>query len=172
MIDASAENIAILSQVQSVYLTKALFFTGRLLPEPHPRSSIRWLRDKWQQTTRDWEMSALSLQISNCQRQSQLKGRGEEEIVVSSVMMADDEDDQLPSNGNCCWWLINHCPLLSAMSSRSLRSSEQGLLLVSFARTSTKQSRAFSVVGPSIWNGLPSQLRMLPRALSPAFFLT
>src|SRR6218665_633373 len=56
------------------------------------------------------------------------------------------------------------CPLHSAMSSRSLRSSQQGLLLVPFARTSAKQSRAFSVVGPSIWNGLPSQLRTLPRA--------
>src|SRR6218665_4160608 len=33
-----------------------------------------------------------------------------------------------------------------------------------FPRTSAKQSRAFSVVGPSIWNGLPSQLRTLPRA--------
>src|SRR6218665_3914596 len=63
------------------------------------------------------------------------------------------------------------CSLHSAMSSRSLRSSQQGLLLVPFARTSAKQSRAFSVVGPSIWNGLPSQLWTLPRALSPAFFL-
>src|SRR6218665_449248 len=35
------------------------------------------------------------------------------------------------------------CPLLSAMSSRSLRSSQEGLLFVPFARTSTKQSRAF-----------------------------
>src|SRR6218665_3508877 len=42
------------------------------------------------------------------------------------------------------------CPLRSAMSSRSLRSSQQGLLLVSFARTSTKQSRDSSVVGPSM----------------------
>src|SRR6218665_241191 len=62
------------------------------------------------------------------------------------------------------------CPLLRAMSSRSLRSSQQGLLLIPFARTSTKQSRAFSVVGPSTWNGLPSQLRIFPRALSLAFF--
>ena len=64
------------------------------------------------------------------------------------------------------------CPLHSAMSLRSLRSSQQGLLLVPFARTSAKQSRAFSVVGPSLWNGLASQLRTLPRALSPAFFPT
>ena len=28
----------------------------------------------------------------------------------------------------------------------------------------------FSVVGPSIWNGLSSQLRIFPRALSPASF--
>src|SRR6218665_1540401 len=62
------------------------------------------------------------------------------------------------------------CPLLSAMSSQSLRSSQQGLLLVPFARTSTKQSRAFSLVGPLIWNGLPSQLRIFPKAFSPAFF--
>ena len=62
------------------------------------------------------------------------------------------------------------CPLCSAMSSRSLHSSQQGLLLVPFARTSAKQSRAFSMVGPSIWNGLPSQLRIFPRALSPVFF--
>jgi len=45
------------------------------------------------------------------------------------------------------------CSLLSAMSSRSLRSSQQGLLLI---RTSTKQSGAFAVVRPSTWNGLPS----------------
>src|SRR6218665_1104764 len=63
------------------------------------------------------------------------------------------------------------CPLLSAMSSRSLRSSQQGFLLVPFARTSTKQSRAFSVVGSSIWNGLPSELLIFPRASSP-FSLT
>src|SRR6218665_4072043 len=62
------------------------------------------------------------------------------------------------------------CPLHSAMSSRFLHSSQQGLLLVPFARTSAKQSPAFSVVGPSIWNGLPSQLRISHRALSSAFF--
>src|SRR6218665_3041266 len=36
----------------------------------------------------------------------------------------------------------------------SLRSSEQGLLFVPFARTSTTQAHVFSVVGPSVWNGL------------------
>src|SRR6218665_3777248 len=62
------------------------------------------------------------------------------------------------------------CPPLSAMSSRSLRSSQQGLLLVPFARTSTKQIRAFSVVSPSTWNGLTSELRIFNRTTSPAFF--
>jgi len=64
------------------------------------------------------------------------------------------------------------CPPLSALCSWSLHSSQQGLLLVPFARTSTKQIRAFSVVGPSTWNGLPSELRIFDRILSPAFFLT
>src|SRR6218665_363687 len=62
------------------------------------------------------------------------------------------------------------CPTLSAMSSRSLRSSQPGFLLVPIARTSTKQIRAFSVVGPSTWKGLPSELRIFNRTTSPAFF--
>src|SRR6218665_844485 len=71
------------------------------------------------------------------------------------------------------------CPPLSAMSSRCVlyvlfqifsSSSQQGLLLVPFRRTSTKQIRAFSVVGPSTWNGLPSELRIFNRTTSPAFF--
>src|SRR5688572_23339950 len=62
------------------------------------------------------------------------------------------------------------CPVLSARGSRSLRSSEQGLLLVPFARTSTMQNRAFSVRGPSTWNDLPLELRLVPRTFSPTFF--
>src|SRR6218665_3411235 len=52
------------------------------------------------------------------------------------------------------------CSLLSAMSSRSLRSSQQSLLLVPFARTSTMQSRTFFVVSFSTWNGHHSQFRV------------
>ena len=59
---------------------------------------------------------------------------------------------------------------LSTRSLRSLRSAEQGLLTVPFARTSTKQNRAFSVVGPLIWNCLPLTLRLLPRTPSQTFF--
>src|SRR6218665_1762361 len=51
----------------------------------------------------------------------------------------------------------------------SLRSAEQSLLHVPFARTSTMQSRAFSVVGPLAWNGLPLALRSLPRVFSQKF---
>ena len=34
----------------------------------------------------------------------------------------------------------------------------------------TRQKRAFSIVGPSVWNGLPSDLRSLPRDLSRSFY--
>src|SRR6218665_2053781 len=43
------------------------------------------------------------------------------------------------------------------------------LLHVPFARTSIMQSRAFSVVGPLVWNGLPLALRSLPRVSSQKF---
>lgn len=57
------------------------------------------------------------------------------------------------------------CPLLSAMSSRLLLSSQQGLILVSLSRTSTEQTRAFSVIGLSTL-----KLRIFPKALSSANF--
>jgi len=61
------------------------------------------------------------------------------------------------------------CPSLTARSTHRLRSAEQGLLHVPFARTSTMQSRAFSVVSPLVWNGLPLALRSLPRVFSLKF---
>ena len=60
-------------------------------------------------------------------------------------------------------------PTLSSHPFRSLRSTEQSLLSVPFARTSTMQSRAFSVVGPSTWNGLPLTLRSLCKNPSQTF---
>src|SRR6218665_1103624 len=63
------------------------------------------------------------------------------------------------------------CVPLSAISSRSLRSSQQGLLLVPFARTSTKQIRAFSVVGPLTWNGPLLNFAFLTEPLHLRFFL-
>jgi len=62
------------------------------------------------------------------------------------------------------------CPSLTARSTRHLCSAEQGLLHVPFARTSNMQSRAFSVVDPLVWNGLPLALQSLPRVFSQKFF--
>src|SRR6218665_3632567 len=62
------------------------------------------------------------------------------------------------------------CPTPGTRDRSSLRSSEQGLLFVPFARTSTTQARAFSVVGPSLWNRLPLSQRLLPRILSDTFY--
>ena len=68
-------------------------------------------------------------------------------------------------------YLLDLCrPVSEAQGSRSLRSAGKGVLTVPFARTSTMQSRAFSVVGPVVWNGLPLELRLLPRSLSDTFY--
>src|SRR6218665_502577 len=47
---------------------------------------------------------------------------------------------------------------------QALRSSSGVKLLVPRVNTSTMQRRAFSVVAPSIWNSLPSQIRLLPKS--------
>src|SRR6218665_3589007 len=68
-------------------------------------------------------------------------------------------------------YLRNLChPTPGTRGCCSLRSSEQRLLFVPFARTTTTQARAFSVVGPSVWNGLPLSQRLLPRILSDTFY--
>ena len=61
--------------------------------------------------------------------------------------------------------------LTSACSGRrSLRSASRGDFMVPHARSATRQRRAFSIVGPSLWNSLPSDLRSLPRDLSASFY--
>ena len=62
------------------------------------------------------------------------------------------------------------CPVSDVLARRALRSASSGELLVPRARTSTCQRRAFSVVGPSIWNGLPLEIRLLPRDNSSTFY--
>ena len=57
----------------------------------------------------------------------------------------------------------------ASLGRRSLRSATRGDFLVPFARTSIMQQRAFSVVGPSVWNDLPSALRSLPRDSTGSF---
>src|SRR6218665_2217519 len=64
------------------------------------------------------------------------------------------------------------CPPLSAMSSRSVRSSQQDLLLVPFTRTPTKQIRVFSVVGHSTWNGFILNFAFLIEPFHLRLFLT
>jgi len=46
----------------------------------------------------------------------------------------------------------------------------RGLLFVPIARIYTTAVRAFSVVGSSVWNGLPLALRLLSRILSDTFY--
>jgi len=51
---------------------------------------------------------------------------------------------------------------------RSHRLAEQSLLQVPFNRTSTRQSHAFSVLGPSVWNSLSLVLWSLPLSIIPS----
>src|SRR6218665_1808234 len=52
---------------------------------------------------------------------------------------------------------------------RSPRSASKVDFLVPRARTVTRQKTDFSIVGPSVWNGLLSELRSLTRDLSSSF---
>ena len=45
------------------------------------------------------------------------------------------------------------------ITNRSLRSSNQGLLVVPRTRLKTKGDRSFEVVAPTLWNALPVNLR-------------
>src|SRR6218665_3522811 len=67
------------------------------------------------------------------------------------------------------------CPVLTLVGCQALRSSSGGKLLggkllVSRVNTSTMQRRAFSVVAPSMWNPLPSQIRLLPKSYMPLLY--
>src|SRR6218665_549600 len=68
-------------------------------------------------------------------------------------------------------YLIDLCRSVSGIASgRSLRSAGRGVLSAPFARTTLMQVRAFCVNGPSVWNGLPLELRLLSRMLSDTFY--
>jgi hypothetical protein len=60
-------------------------------------------------------------------------------------------------------------PVTDIAGRRALRSSSSGQLLVPSSSTATRQSRAFSVVAPTLWNGLPLSLRLLPKVSSNNF---
>src|SRR6218665_1463367 len=89
-----------------------------------------------------------------------------------------------PSSSGSCSIYWCHCQeaypgSCSGLSPRSLLSHPghqrsqftsligTGVTLCSFSRTSTTRARALSVIGPSVWNGLP-----LSQRLPPGFFLT
>src|SRR6218665_2211794 len=60
------------------------------------------------------------------------------------------------------FYLQELCRHVSTLVGRqALRSSSVGKLLVPRVNTSTMQRRAFSVVAPSIYNSLSSQIRLL-----------
>jgi len=61
-------------------------------------------------------------------------------------------------------------PVSDVVARRALRSAVTGQLLVPRARLTARQRRAFSVAGPSIWNDLPSELRLLPLTNQTGFF--
>ena len=68
-----------------------------------------------------------------------------------------------------CSSLLNR-PVSGTRSIRPLHSSENWLLSVPFAHTTIMQSRACSVLGPTVWNGLPFVLPLLLRTLSDSFY--
>src|SRR6218665_1580016 len=73
--------------------------------------------------------------------------------------------------GNAPSYLLELFILTSASSGRrSHRSASKGDFLVPRACTATRQKRAFSIMGLSVWNGLPSDLCSLPRDLSNSFY--
>ena len=55
---------------------------------------------------------------------------------------------------------------------RVLRSAARGELLVPWARFAIMQLRAFSVVGPSVWNDLPVELRSLLMTSPSKFYIS
>ena len=66
-----------------------------------------------------------------------------------------------------------HCELRRPVSGlpgrRALRFSATVQLLVPRAKTTTRQRRAFSIVGSSTWNGLSLEIRILPKTNESAF---
>src|SRR5688572_3542512 len=80
--------------------------------------------------------------------------------------------------------LVSHCilgcapsylsdlcrPVSDVVAGRALRYATMGQLLIPRTRLTGRQRRAFSVVGPSIWNDLLSELRFLPLTNQTEFY--
>src|SRR6218665_102169 len=72
--------------------------------------------------------------------------------------------------GSAPGYLCKLCRPVSGLPvRRALRSSVTGQLLLTHAKTATRQRRALSIVGPSTWNGLPLEIRLLTKNNESAF---
>src|SRR6218665_812870 len=82
-----------------------------------------------------------------------------------------------------CWYgtVLSALPLFTCRNSVALCRPWLGvkrfvpLLVANFyvvpgLNPSTMQRRAFSIVAPSIWNSLPSQIRLLPKSYTPLLY--
>src|SRR6218665_129045 len=58
----------------------------------------------------------------------------------------------------------------SVSGRRAFRSTVSGQLMLLRATTATRQRRAFSIVGSSTWNGLPLEVRLLPKNNESVFY--
>ena len=63
-------------------------------------------------------------------------------------------------HGAAPYYLTNLCVPVATNTSRHLRSATHGDLLVPRARMVTYGPRSFAVPGPTVWNTLPSTLRV------------
>jgi len=71
------------------------------------------------------------------------------------------EHKSCPNHGAAPSYLTNLCvPVATNTSRRYLRSATHGDLLVPWTRTVTYGPRSIAVSGPTIWNTLPSTLRV------------
>jgi len=82
----------------------------------------------------------------------------------------------IPWSGGVCVALLQRIPARSLLFHPGHQRSQfppfnkTGAPFVCFSRTSTIQTRSFSVVGPSVWNGLPLAQRLLPIVHSDTFY--
>src|SRR6218665_1423469 len=91
------------------------------------------------------------------------------ESVMNCHLNSSNMQDTILHNTIIHITMLNNTILHYTQYNTTLHNTIQGLLHVPFARNSTMQSRAFSVVGPLVWNGLPLALRSLPRVFSQKF---
>src|SRR6218665_657011 len=111
---------------------------------------------------RDWSTLAGLIQCSFCRNCD----------IMAALPLFVYNADLLRSLNVCASELrraTSFRPVSSLPGRRALRPSATCQLLVPRAKTATRQRRAFSIVGPSTWNGLPLEIRILPKNNESAF---